>query len=567
MEATMQYIKRYIDKVLNEEIRVCEEQKLLCRFVKKVFETEDLRIDEVKADKYFGLQKYFPFQLLDWEKFCFILHCCTFTAAGIPRFPDLYIYVGRGSGKNGYKSFTNTAMISPAHGVRGYNIQDFAAAEDNAKTSFMEVHGDVLERNSGKMKNFFKWSLESIKCTKTNSLWTFHTSQPKSKDGGRPGMIGIDEIHVFENNKLIKVAEGGLGKVPEPRKLITTTDGDVRDAVGDEYKAKGRRILRGEIPDNGFLPFMCCCSKEEINDPENWVKAVPSLDVFPWLKTEMLKEFEEYKLDPITNAAFATKRMNCPSSDLEAGLTSWENIQECCKGEMPEKLEILYGRSCIACLDFAKSNDFVAAGLIFRVDGIYYYVTHTWVCEQSADLYRIRFPLADAEARGEVTMVKDVEIMADIPIMWMRDKAKEMNVRIVAGACDSFRFAYVKRAVAEILGFEGAARKTANKWGHSLRVWYMNRPSDLMKTASEISTVLERKRLYCGDNKIMRWYMGNVKKVLDKDGNTRYEKIEEKSRKTDGALCWINGMTLFEILEDFDKPAVSVKNRPRVKTY
>lgn len=565
----MQYIKRYIQKIQDQEVRACEDQILLAEYVKKCFEAEDLRIDEVKVDKYFGLQKYFPFELLDWEKFFFVLHCCTFTPEGVPRWPDGYIYVGRGAGKNGYKSFENLALISPVHGIRNYNIQDFAAAEDNAKTSFMEIHDEVLEKNSAKLKNFFKWSLEKIKCTKTNSSITFHTSQPRSKDGGRPGMIGLDEIHVFENNKLIKVAEGGLGKVPEPRKLITTTDGDLRDCIGDEYKHKGRQILQGEIPDNGFLPFMCSCTAEEINDPENWIKAVPSLDAFPWLKTEMLKEFADYQLDPITNSAFATKRMNCPRSDIEAGLTSWENIHECCKGELPEKLEILKGRRCIACLDFAKSNDFVSAGLIFRVEGIYYFVEHTWVCEQSEDLYRIRFPLEDAVARGEVTMVKDVEISADIPILWIRDTAREMGAKIMAGVCDNYRFAYVKRAVEGILGFNGSARKQANQWGHASGVWYMNRPSDIIKAASEISTTLERRLLYCGDKKTIRWYMGNIKKVVDKFGNTIYEKIEPKSRKTDGATCWINGMTLHEMLEAWDKPPALdlLKNRPRVKCY
>ena len=563
----MQYIKRYIDKILNEEVRACEEQILLCRFVKRCFETEDLRIDEEKVQKYFALEKYFPFGLLDWERFCFVLHCCTFTAAGIPRFPDLYIFVGRGSGKNGYKSFEEYSLVSPVHGVRGYNIQDFAAAEDNAKISFMEIHGEVLERNAAKMKNFFKWSLEKITCTKTNSSITFHTSQPRSKDGGRPGMIGLDEIHVYENYKLIQVAEGGLGKVPEPRKLITTTDGDIRDSVGDDYKAKGRQILKGEISDNGFLPFMCCCRSDEIDDPENWIKAVPSLDAFPWLKTEMLKEYGEYSRDPITHAAFATKRMNFPVSDREAGLTSWENIQECCKGEMPEKLELLCGRPCVCCLDYASTNDFVSAGLIFRIDGIYYFVQHTWICRQSADLYRIRFPYEEAVARGEADLIDDVEIPPELPILWIRETARAIGAKIIAGVCDHFRFGYVKKAVKEILGMDGAARQKANDYGRAKRVFYLNRPSSLMKITAEVSTVLERRRLYCGDSKIMRWYMGNVKKVLDKDGNTKYEKIEPKSRKTDGAMCWINGMTLYEMLDELDKPNISPKKRLRAKTY
>ena len=48
--------------------------------VKKVFETETLKIDAVQVEKYMSYQKYFPFALFAWEIFCFVLNvrylCC-----------------------------------------------------------------------------------------------------------------------------------------------------------------------------------------------------------------------------------------------------------------------------------------------------------------------------------------------------------------------------------------------------------------------------------------------------------------------------------------------------------
>ena len=52
------YIQEYLDIIDNEVFPVCKEQKLLSKFIKKIFETENLIIDEEKVEKYFSYQKY-----------------------------------------------------------------------------------------------------------------------------------------------------------------------------------------------------------------------------------------------------------------------------------------------------------------------------------------------------------------------------------------------------------------------------------------------------------------------------------------------------------------------------
>ena len=66
-------IQNYVHLVCSGKIPVCEEQILVCEYVEQIFEKENLYINEEQLKKYLDLQKYFPFELLEWEIFCF--HC------------------------------------------------------------------------------------------------------------------------------------------------------------------------------------------------------------------------------------------------------------------------------------------------------------------------------------------------------------------------------------------------------------------------------------------------------------------------------------------------------------
>lgn len=84
--------------VLCGEIRTCEWQPKLIGLVDDCFSTEKLFFNEEQFQKYMTYQKYFPFALFPWEKFVFGLHNCTYRADGLPRFPTLLLWVGRGTG-------------------------------------------------------------------------------------------------------------------------------------------------------------------------------------------------------------------------------------------------------------------------------------------------------------------------------------------------------------------------------------------------------------------------------------------------------------------------------------
>lgn len=524
-------ITTYLDMIEHDdEYPVCKEQKMLGNFVKNVFETENLSINHEQLSKYLGYQKYFPYKLFEWEIFMFALHNCVYREDGLLRFPEAFLYMGRGGGKNGYLSFEDFCLLTPVNGVKDYHIDIFANSEDQAKTSFTDVY-NVMERNERKLQKFFKWNLEVITSKQTGSQLRFRTSNAKTKDGGRPGKVDFDEFHAYENYDVIRVAKTGLGKKEFPRSTIITTDGDVRDGPLDHMLARSKQILQGAIPDNGLLPFICKLDKkEEVNEERNWYKANPSLRYFPNLMDELRREYADYKMDNIGNAAFMTKRMNIPQGSMETEVTAWENIVACSR---PAKRE---PDVWVAGMDFARTTDFVAVVLFGLAGDEWVWQQHTWVCSQCKDLSRIKFPIQDAVERGLITWVEDVEIPPELPAKWLSEQMAEK--RVIGVAIDDYRFGIMKKAL-EGVGF------VSGKDGNILQVKGRN----IMQIAPRLIAQLNRQQVAFGDDALMRWYINNTKQLLDTRGNITFGKIEPKTRKTDGFMAAVAAMTMVDRLE------------------
>ena len=142
-------IADYIAVVRSGCYPVCKYQIQLCDMVERIFDSEDLTVNEEQLATYLSYQKYFPFQLFPWELFCFALHNCVYRTDGSLRFPILVIYVGRGAGKNGYLGFEDFCLLTAANGVPEYHIDIFATSEDQAKQSFTDVW-NMLNANEAK---------------------------------------------------------------------------------------------------------------------------------------------------------------------------------------------------------------------------------------------------------------------------------------------------------------------------------------------------------------------------------------------------------------------------------
>jgi len=530
------HILRYIEMVESGEIQACEEQHLLVAYVRRCFEAEDIYTNSEQLGKYLSLIKYFPYErLFEWEEFCMALHCCTYKRKNhMPRWPDLFILTGRGAGKDGFIAFESFSLMSEYNGIRQYDVDICANNEDQSKAPFDDVY-NVLEdtENTKKLRKFFHWNKEEIISIKTKSKLKYRTNSPKGKDGLRSGIVIFNEIHAYQNYANINVFTTGLGKKKHPRRLYATTNGDVRDGPLDDLLEKSEAILRGELPDNGMLPFICKLdSKEEVDNPELWEKANPSLRYRPDLRAEIEKEYKEWKFNPSQLADFMTKRMNIPDGNKEIQVTAWENIAATNK-PIPD----LTGRSAVAGIDYAKITDFASADIHFRDGDIRYDISHSWLCLRSKDLHRIKPPWRDWAEQGLLTLVDDVEINPDLIIDWIAQQATKYNILKIA--LDHFRYALISKSLKRI-GFDAKENKNVK----------LVRPSDIMSVAPVIDSCFANQYFVWGDNPPLRWAANNTKLIKsgvrtgNDTGNYVYGKIEAKSRKTDPFMAVVAATTI-----------------------
>ena len=517
-------IQNYIDLVRGGTIEVCKEQLQLMTYVEKCFKEENLFVDETQLHKYLSMIKYFPFELYEWEVFCFTLHNCTYSRPGILRWPDLFIMVGRGAGKNGYLSFEDFCLISDYNLVKNYNIDICANSEEQARTSFDDIWNVLEDEKNKSLKKHFYWTKEIIRNIRTGAILRFRTSNAKTKDGGRPGKVDFDEYHQYEDYKTIQVFKTGLGKKANPRTTVITTNGDVRGGPLDALMARGELILKEQGGDNGTLPFICRLDKEEeVDDPKMWDKANPTLHYNEELLMQIKKEYVDYKQDAVSNSSFMTKRMNLPKGNADVEVTEWENILA-----TNQPFPDLDGCNCVAGIDYAMTTDFVCAGLLFLYKDVYFWMSHTWVCNKCKDLGRIKAPLHEWETLGLLTFIDDVEITPNIPAEWLAEQAQKYNVTNLG--MDLYRYSLLKRALNEV-GFD-----TDKGGANNIK---LIRPSDQMKVGPIVNSSFAKHAIAWGDNPLVRWAANNVCVTTSPAGNITYGKIEGKSRKTDPFMAFV----------------------------
>lgn len=532
------YIDPYIRMIKNNEVEHCLEQELMIdNIVVPVLEQDDVIIDDEKIEKGLSLQKYFPYRLIEWEIFLFALIVGVLTTDGDIYFNDIRVIVGRGSGKNGFISFLCFYFLSPYHGIRGYNIDLMANAEDQAKTSFKDVYDVITDPIDPKYKNVLKKNYhatkELITGKITKSELRYNTSSKRGKDSKRTGCIIFDEKHEYTDVQNMNTLQSGLGKVWHGRSITITTDGHIRGAVLDQEKEQNREILKKYNPLNRTLVFWCKIENEkEWNQIDKLVKAIPSLNDFPSLRSTIQKEIVDmpYKMDYFPE--YMAKRCNFPIGNKEVEVASWEDILA-----TNQEMIDLEGRNCVGGVDYAKTNDFVATGLTFRAEGKIYHVQHTYICSRSRDLGGIKAPLREWEVKGDVEFVDDVEISPDLIASWFEKMGQRYN--IIKIAIDNYRYSLLNSALKKV-GFDAFEKKNV----------YLVRPSDIMKAAPIINHAFITHMVVFGDVPIMRWYTNNTKKQMDAKGNITYGKIEPNYRKTDGFMEFTCTMTIIEELPE-----------------
>ena len=541
--------KRGLTRHLDDWIKIVENEKMPIgsdaiknvELVKRVLAHPDIRVDPERIEECIELiEKYRPYKLAEIQRY---IHACIsgiFWKDGRIAFRKILLYVGRGFGKNSILSDASLYLVSNRHGIKDYNIDIVANSENQAKTSFMDVY-ETIRRNPD-LEDAFSRTLTKIEFLNTSSELKYHTSNAKTKDGLRPGMVAFDEVEAYEDYSTIKVFTSALGKVPNPRTFILTTDGTVREGVLDDYKDSAREVLDGNDDDIGFFPLLCHIDKyEEWETEEGWIKSNPMLPYLPVLMQEYKDSYKDAKKNQQLRLEFLTKRCNFPTVDQTTTPATHEELMTA-SGDLPD----LTGSSCIGAIDYAETTDFIAVGLLFKKGDMRYWLHHSFIMEESLKAGVINEDmLRMAESKGCYTVlpgkVADPANIAD----WFIEKARTYRIKTVYG--DRFRIAIVKDAF----------QKAGVPLEEIPSGWITHN-----KVAPVVAQMFGKGQIRWGDDPMMRWYTNNTKVVTDDKGNKTFRKIEAKRRKTDGFMALIHALSNDAGLANSD-----VKYYAKLKTY
>lgn len=561
-------------KEINEYIKFVEENpnetddeiKLLIKnIVKPTLSRDDVFFD---ADMYYNCVRYcekWYYKLFPYQKFIYaFVFMYEDKNRDVVIFPDIFILMGRGNGKDGMIMPLANFLQTQFYGVKNYHIDIVATSEEQALNSFNVVY-NMLEDNKEIMKKYFYWNKTEVINKITHSILRYNTANAKTKDGKQTGMIIFNELHAYEDYKQLNVYSSGLGKIIHSRTVTITTNGTVRDGPLDEKISLSNPVLNGEANLLGLLPiiykindkklvdipmekYLKTGNKEDI-DITVWVQANPSLRYRHTLLNEIIKDYTKMQKQKSYRVEFYAKRMNLPEQDEEQAVADWTLIERASYSDtdkkIPRETGKITGRKAIIGIDYASLNDFASAGFLFKIDGEYIWRQKTWICSKSKFYGDIKFPFDHAGQEGfeDFVVVNTETIDAQEIIFWLITEMSKYNIQ--KWVMDMYRFLLLK-SIFEKYGISIETKE--NPYG---QVRMIRRLDSIMAiVAPRIEVAFAEGKINIGNSAIMRWAINNTAIKIGKDGNKKYEKIEPKLRKNDPFMAFVAAMSVQELLDE-----------------
>lgn len=481
--------------------------------------------------------KYFPYNIFPWESFLVPFICgFRFSDDDSLVFDEYFMYMARGAGKNGWLSWLIFGLISKINGIPHYDVAVSASSERQAKRSFLDIH-EVLGKTDPDKKAFKRTKTE-IESISTKSNFQFLSSNGATADGLRLGALYLDEVHAIDSYDMLNVLKSALGKIPDPRTFITTTDGYVRGGILDDYKDIGHQILAGEM---GFwypvddprhsriLPFMHHIDDEsEAKTEEGWHKANPTLRFNKFLLQQYRKEVVQIDRNAELNIEFFAKRVNMPKEDARFALATRSEIMETANGlnlhEYSNKTGI---NEVVGAVDYANVRDLASAGLYMfdRENEQHYFTQHSFITQSTYSGGQINPQVLNNGLNdNKLSIVYEKTITEEQIVNYFLSMAETYYIRIIF--IDQYKSTLLKPKLEEA-GFNVVVTPT------NMKVETMVAPI--------LDKIFTQNRLHVGNDSLFRWAVGNVyKKQLDT--GVRFEKIEPHSRKTDPVSTLITAL-------------------------
>lgn len=284
-----------------------------------------------------------------------------------------YLIVSRGAAKSMYGSciqdyFLNIDTTTTHQVTTAPTMKQAEEIMSPIRTAITRARGPLFEfLTEGSLQNTTGSKVNRAKLASTKKgIENFLTGsylevRPMSVDklqGLRPKVTTIDEwLSGDVKEDVVGAVEQGASKIDDYLILAISSEGTVRNGVGDTIKMELMKILKGEY----YNPHVSIWwykldSVDEVGNPDMWMKANPNLDKTVSYETYQL-EVERAEQAPAARNDILAKRFGLPME----GYTYYFTYEE----TLPHRKREFWGLDCSLGADLSQGDDFCAFTFLF----------------------------------------------------------------------------------------------------------------------------------------------------------------------------------------------------------
>lgn len=345
----------------------------------------------------------------------------------------------------------------------------------------------------------------------TNSIIEIRPMTVDKLQGLRCPVVTIDEWLSGDTREDVRPAvEQGASKFNDYIIVLTSSEGTIRDGIGDTIKMELESILKGEF-DNEHISiwYYKLDDVSEVGDPDLWLKANPNLG--KTVRYEVYQEdVKKAEKSPSTRNDILAKRFNLPL----AGYTYFFTYEETLVHNRCD----FYGMPCSMGADLSRGDDFCAFTFLFPLSGERFGIkTRAYISQLTYD----KLPDATRE-KYDTFIAEGGLVVMDGSILDMMIVYDDLDQYIADNEYDVRAFGYDPYN----------AREFVERWITENGSYGVEKVIQGAKTESvplgELKNLAED-RLLIFDQPIMQYCMGNCVALVDTNGNRKlYKKRGEQ---------------------------------------
>lgn len=460
-----------------------------------------------------------------------------------------YLIVARGAAKSMYAEFlqayflvidtSTTTQITTAPTMKQADevMAPFRTAITRAKGPLFQflTEGSIQNTTGSKVDRVKLASTKKgIENLLTGSLLEVRPMSVNKLQGLRPKYSTIDEwLSGDTREDVIGAIEQGASKLDNYLIIAISSEGTVRNGVGDTIKMELNEILRGDYhnPHVSIWHYKLD-SVEEVADPSMWPKANPNLGKTVSYDTYQ-RDVERAEKAPAARNDILAKRFGIPME----GYTYFFTYEE----TLPHRKRNFWGMSCAMGADLSQGDDFCAFTFLFPLgDGGFGVKTRSYITSLTLD----KLPGAMRKKYDEFLKEGSLHVF-DGTVLNMMDVYEDVDDHVIAMEYDVRAFGFDPYNAKE---FVERYEKENGPFGIEKVIQGVKTESVPLGELKKLS----EERMLLFDESLMTFAMGNSIVQEDTNGNRKLlkkrqeAKIDNVASTMDAYIAYRRNIEVFE---------------------